>query len=166
MGRDFAEENRAKFTQFPVTHAADARKSRSLADKTAPSAARNVGEHNVRRHAALVGQVFAQGAEFFEEDFVAGDFANARPGRLDRLDGPGERDLPPRFERRAAGVGEFNDVEFFRILEKKTEPDQFTANGAPFGARMFAANIVGGKRLMAKFANFSVSAPQSTSTTC
>ena len=74
--------------------------------------------------------------------------------RFGRRDGPGERDLLSRFERRAAPVGEFDDVELFRVLKQQTEPHEFTADGAPFGTRMFAANVVGGKRLMAEFADF------------
>ena len=81
--------------------------------------------------------------------------------RFGGRDGPGERDFLPRFERGAAGVGEFDDVELFGVLKQQTEPHQFAADGAPFGARMFAADVVGGERLVAKFADlFRVRAAQ------
>src|SRR5208283_4265335 len=59
-----------------------------------------------------------------------------------------------RFERRSAPVREFDDVELFCILEKETHPHEFTADGAPFGTRVFAADVIGGKRLMTEFADF------------
>ena len=74
--------------------------------------------------------------------------------RFGGRDGPGERDLLPRFERCAALVREFDNVELFRVLEKEAQPHEFTADCAPLGARMFTTNVVGGKRLMAKLADF------------
>ena len=61
------------------------------------------------------------------------------------LNRPRECDLLPRFERRAAPVREFDDVEPVRVLKKETQPHEFTANGAPFGTGMFATDVVGGK---------------------
>ena len=63
-------------------------------------------------------------------------------------------------------VRQFDDVELVRVLEQQTEPHQFAADRAPLGARVFAADVVGGKRLWPNLRTFSVSAPVSTSTTC
>ena len=62
-----------------------------------------------------------------------------------RGDGLGERDFLPRFQRGAAFVGQFQHAEFFRRLPEKTEPDQFAADGRPFGTAVFLADAVGGK---------------------
>ena len=74
--------------------------------------------------------------------------------RLGRRDGFGERDFLARLERRAAGVRQLDDVEFLRVLEQQAEPHQFAADRRPFGARVFLADAVGRKRVMAQLADF------------
>ena len=74
--------------------------------------------------------------------------------RFRRGDGFGERDFFAFLERAPAFVGQFQHAEFFRRLPEKAEPDQFAADGRPFGAAVFLANAVGGKLRVIPFADF------------
>ena len=61
--------------------------------------------------------MFAQLAQLPEQHFVARDFADAVLRRFGGRNGPGERDLLPRFERRAARVGELGRAGDAEILD-------------------------------------------------
>jgi len=141
--RNLAKKCRAEFLQFFIADAADAGKfcvARRIKPPHLPQG--NVGENNVRRHAAFIGKLFAERAEFFKQRLVARDFSGAMFLRFGGRNGFGERDFLPRLERGASGIGDFDDAELLRVLEKKSEPDKLAPDCAPLGAIMFAADVV------------------------
>src|SRR5690348_3175961 len=73
--------------------------------------------------------------------------------RLRRGDGAGEGDFLTRFQRGAAFVRDFDDIELRGVLAEQTEAHEFTADGSPLGARVFASDIVGRERLMIPFSD-------------
>ena len=74
---DLAEENFAELAQFFFADAADAGEiafACGIIPRHLPQ--RHVGENDVGRHVALVGEFFAECAQALEQSFVAGDFAD------------------------------------------------------------------------------------------
>ena len=112
----------------------------------------DVRENNVGRHGAFVGEAFAKRAEFVEQQLVAFDFAGAMFGHgFGSGDGAGEGNFLARFQRGAAFVCYFDDVELGGVLAEQTEADQFAADGGPFGTGVFAADVVGRKGVVGPF---------------
>src|SRR5579863_7258926 len=95
MRGDFAEKYLAKFPQLFLADAADAREILTGGRIVARHLTKgDVGENDVGRHGAIVGELFAQDAEFFKQRFVTGNFPGTmllrRSGGRDRF---GEGDL-------------------------------------------------------------------------
>ncbi len=155
MFGDFCHENPAEFAELLFANAADTGEI-GFARRIKPGhlSQRHVGENDVGRHGAFIGKLFAQGAQGLEQRLVAGNFAGTIFRRGGWGDGFGKRDFLPRFQRGAAGIGQFDDVKLLGILEQQAEPHQFASDGAPLGTGMLAADVVGGKILMAELADF------------
>ena len=142
MRGDLAQEHGAELAQLPVAHPADARKfpvGGRIKPRHLPQ--RHVRKNNVGRHAALVGQLFAQLAQLLEQHLVAGNFADAMLGRLGGRNGPGERDFLPGFERRAARSVSSAMLNFSAFWKRK--PSRTSSRPmAPHSARVCSPPIL------------------------
>ena len=78
MRGNLGEKHAAELAQFLFAHADDAGEL-AFAGRIIPRhlAQADIGENDVGRHAALVGELLAQLAQTVEQDLVAGDFAGA-----------------------------------------------------------------------------------------
>ena len=152
--RDRVEKNRPELTLLLLTHPADEGKL-AVARGIEPRhlAERDVGENDVGRDAAFVGELFAQLAQSLEQRLVAGDFARAVFGGFRRGHGFGKRNFLARLERNAAFVGELDDVELVGVLKQEAQPHQFAPHGGPFRAVVLLADAIGGKRFVAELAH-------------
>lgn len=132
MRGDFLQELCAEIAELARANAADAAEL-ALGLRVEPGhlAQRHVGENDVAGHGAGVGEFLAQPAQLFEEQFVAGDFADVADGLLGRGDGLGESNFCAGLQRGHAGIGQLDDGELVRGLAQVPEPDQFAPDGRP-----------------------------------
>ena len=74
--------------------------------------------------------------------------------RLGRRHRSGQRDFLPRFQRRATGSVSSTMLNFSAFWNSRPSRTSSRPIGAPLGARVLSADVVGRKRLMAELADF------------
>lgn len=148
---DFGGEGVGEFSKFLGADAGDAAEFDGRRGIFAGHVAQGgVGEDDVRRNGAFFGDFAAEGAELFEERFVALDFAGAFGGFFE-FGLLSEENFAAIFQRGAAFVGEFDDVHARGVLKQETEADEFAADGFPLFGRDVFADSVSGEFVVAVF---------------